>query len=224
MDLIGDLERAFATQIYPNRVFIAILGLVLIVVLAVVARRRHWSDILRRRPRASLVAGAIALAIVLPVGWYLGSPLFISTTIDEPAPIAVVGSTATPSAQPSAATPPPGSAAPDPTPVEDAMAGIFEGADEFHFGSGTARLIETSPGMYTLRLEDFAVRNGPDLYVYLSPSESGYVPDATDLGQLKADRGNQNYEIPTGVDVAGVRSVVIWCKQFTVQFAVAILG
>ena len=45
--------------------------------------------------------------------------------------------------------------------------GMFEGADDFHFGRGDALLIETAPGAYTLRFENFSVRNGPDLFVYL---------------------------------------------------------
>jgi hypothetical protein len=98
------------------------------------------------------------------------------------------------------------------------------GADEFHFGSGTARLIETAPGSFTVRLEDFAVRNGPDLFVYLSPSADGYTDGAVELGSLKADRGNQNYEVPAGTDVAAARSVVIWCRQFSVLFAAAELA
>ena len=51
--------------------------------------------------------------------------------------------------------------------------GEFRGTDDFHFGSGTASIIEIEPGRYHLRLEDFSVRNGPDLYVYLSPAADG---------------------------------------------------
>jgi hypothetical protein len=101
--------------------------------------------------------------------------------------------------------------------------GRFKGADDFHFGQGTARLIEIAPGSFTVRLEDFAVRNGPDLHVYLSPSGVG-VEGAIELGRLKADRGNQNYRVPDGADVSRASSVVIWCKQFAVRFATARLA
>ena len=77
------------------------------------------------------------------------------------------------------------------------------------------------PGTFVVRLQDFEVRNGPDLYVYLSPSADGYADGVIELGRLKADRGNQNYDVPAGLDPASVASVVIWCKQFSVQFAVA---
>lgn len=81
--------------------------------------------------------------------------------------------------------------------------------------------MEVTPGTWTLRFEDFAVRNGPDLYVYLSPKAGGYSRDAIELGTLRATEGSFNTPIPTGTDVSGVKSVVIWCKAFSVQFAVA---
>jgi hypothetical protein len=91
-------------------------------------------------------------------------------------------------------------------------------------GSGTARLIEAAPDTWVVRFEDFSVRNGPDLYVYLSPDPDGYEKGALELGTLKATDGSFNYEVPAGTDVGELRSVVVWCKQFAVQFAVAPLG
>jgi hypothetical protein len=44
------------------------------------------------------------------------------------------------------------------------------------------------------------------------------------LGQLKANRdkhGNQNYAIPAGLDLAGLRSESIWCNRFNVSFGAA---
>jgi hypothetical protein len=99
--------------------------------------------------------------------------------------------------------------------------GTFTGADEFHFGSGTAALIETAPGAWTVRFEDFSVRNGPDLFVYVSPDAGGYDDAAIELGRLKATDGNFNMDLPAGSDPGGAASIVIWCKQFAVQFAVA---
>jgi hypothetical protein len=55
----------------------------------------------------------------------------------------------------------------------------------------------------------------------VSPSAAGYVDGAIELGRLKADAGNQNYEIPASFDPSTAGSVVIWCRQFSVQFAVA---
>jgi hypothetical protein len=98
--------------------------------------------------------------------------------------------------------------------------GEFVGADDFHFGRGDAQLIETEPGVYVLRFENFSVRNGPDLFVYLSTDPSGEdVEEALNLGSLKATDGAFNYEIPPEIDVSTIRSAVVWCKQFSVLFA-----
>ena len=240
MELIGDVERAFAAAIYPNRVLVAAAALVVVLAIAVVARRRRWDRAVRRHPRLTAIGGALALVIVIPAAAYLGSPLFVSTSIDEAPPVAAAEPSPLASASPSVAPrpsstsadsirPPAPTTLPTPTqtptpapPVE--RAGAFGGADEFHFGRGTARLIETSPGSFTVRLEDFAVRNGPDLYVYLSSAPTGYADGAIELGRLKADRGNQNYKVPAGTDISGAASVVIWCKQFSVLFATAPLA
>ncbi|MEX2011647.1 MAG: DM13 domain-containing protein [Chloroflexota bacterium] len=218
MEFIGELERLFATALYPNRVALAIGATVVVVVLAILARRRRWDRVVRRHPRTAGVLAAVALAVGLPLASYLGSPLFRSTTVDEPAPV-TAGATPTPSSvSPGESSP---SAAASGMGVRS---GSFTGADEFHFGRGTAHLIQTAAGGYVLRLEDFEVRNGPDLFVYLSPSADGYADGSVELGQLKADKGNQNYDVPADVDPAAARSVVIWCKQFAVLFATAPLS
>jgi hypothetical protein len=231
---IADLVDDLIASIYPNRFLIALVGAGVLVALVFVARRRGWHHAARRHPWRTLVASVAAIAILGPLGWYLGSPLFISTTVDEPAPIVAAGPSTSPS---SPATPPevsappsvdpgvPPSPAPSPTAIPLLeRSGTFRGEDDFHFGEGTARLIETEPGTFVIRLEDFRVRNGPDLFVYLSPSADGYVEGALEVGRLKADRGNQNYQVPAGADVQGAATVVIWCKQFSVQFATALLG
>jgi hypothetical protein len=121
---------------------------------------------------------------------------------------------------------PPTPAPPTPTAFVPyvARSGVFSGADEFHFGSGTALLIESAPGSYVLRFEDFSVRNGPDLHVYLSTAQDGLGTGSLDLGSLKATDGAFNYDVPPGVDIAIYQSVVIWCEPFAVLFAVAPLS
>ena len=99
--------------------------------------------------------------------------------------------------------------------------GEFEGTDEFHFGRGTASIIEVEPGRYHLRLDDFSVRNGPDLYVYLSTAADDYADDAVEVGLLKATDGSFGYDLPAGTDPSRFRSAIIWCKQFSHLFAVA---
>jgi hypothetical protein len=243
MELIGELERAIVPLLYPNRVVIGIAVALALASVFAVAWRRGWLRAAGRHPVASAIGVIAALAVVLPMGWYLGSPLVLSTTIDEPPPAVAMAdpsmapapptpmaseppATPTPmtgeSPVPSQVAPPPPSPAPEPT-AEPLLerTGSFRGADDFHFGEGTARLIETAPGEFVVRLEGFAVRNGPDLFVYLSPERRGYDDAALELGRLKADRGNQNYRVPAGLDIDDAASVVIWCRQFSQLFATA---
>jgi hypothetical protein len=210
VSFIGDLERWFATSLYPLRVPIAIGLAILLVVLVVVARRRGWVAAARRHPARSAALAIALLVVGLPTAWYLGSPLFIRTSLVEPAP----------GASPAAGA----SSVPVATPSAQDRRGTFQGADEFHFGSGTAVLLETAPGAWTVRFEDFSVRNGPDLYVYLSPDAAGYAEGAIELGTLRATDGSFNMDVPAGTDVTSIRSVVIWCRQFAVQFAHAPLA
>lgn len=239
MSFIGDLERLFATSLYPLRVPIAIGLLVATLALLVVARRRRWDAVALRHPRRTAALGLAVLAVGLPVGWYLASPLFIRTELIEPAP--VVGAAPTPSpmamhdAPPSASPVAPSAEptvepTPEPTPTPTPFAanvvatGEFHGADDFHFGQGSASLIEIEPGRFHLRFDAFSVRNGPDLYVYLSPATDGYADGALEVGTLRATDGAFGYDLPAGFDPADYRSALIWCKQFAVLFAVAPLG
>jgi hypothetical protein len=175
---------------------------------------------------------AAVLAVSLPVGWYLGSPIFIRTSLVEaeptvapiatPAPsIAAPSDAPAPSVVPTGATTAPPTSAPTPFEASTVATGKFSGTDDFHFGHGTASIVEIEPGRYHLRLADFSVRNGPDLFVYLSPDADGYVDDALELGKLKATDGSFGYDLPDGVDPTRFRSALIWCKQFSHLFAVA---
>ena len=235
MNWLGDLGSAVLGAAYTYRIALAVASLVGVVILVVIARRRRWLDRIRRHPRAFVAVLVPTLAVVLPIGWYLASPLVLSASIDEPPPAVAIQATPHPSpveapALSPAAVPPSivSSAAPSSEPPAPLIArsGAFHGSDDFHFGRGTARLIETSPGQFVVRLEGFAVRNGPDLYVFLSPSADGYAGGAIELGKLKADTGNQNYAVPAGAldDPGRAASVVIWCKQFSHLFATAPLA
>ena len=108
--------------------------------------------------------------------------------------------------------------------------GSFKDADAFHKGSGQAIIYTTPDGGHLLRLENLDVTNGPALHVVLSPhddptrSEEVKLPGYADLGDLKGNRGNQNYPIPADVDLAGIKSVVIYCYPFAVVFSAATLG
>jgi hypothetical protein len=41
------------------------------------------------------------------------------------------------------------------------------------------------------------------------------------LGDLKGNKGNQNYPIPADVDLADYTAVSIWCERFAVSFGAA---
>ncbi len=98
-----------------------------------------------------------------------------------------------------------------------------------HDARGAALVIEATDGNSYLRFEDFEVENGPDLKVYLSRAEAGapeaeLAADIVDLGGLKGNIGNQNYLVPDSVDLTQYRSAVVWCRRFSVGFAVAPLN
>lgn len=199
----------------------------------------------------------LILIIAAPIGWYLASPLFINKTVQEEFPSVLSGpatpssaGTAVPATSPppsapgatpsnipaaSAAASAPGavpSANPTGVPPPAAAAGpVAVRTGQFHEvahpGTGKASIVRLADGKYVLRLEELAVDNGPDLYVYLSA-----LPDSTDSGpvlqnkflsvaKLKGNKGNQTYELPADFDPATYNSVVIWCQQFRVNFATA---
>jgi hypothetical protein len=231
MASIGDIANDLAHTLYEFRIPVAIGSIVVAILLFFVARRLGWIAAARRHPRRTGVVVAATLAVMLPLGWYLGSPIFIRTSLVEAGPVGAPGSVAPASAAPSnlsaPSAVPPGSPTAPPIASPPAFAattvatGEFSGTDDFHFGRGTASIVEIEPGRYHLRLEDFSVRNGPDLYVYLSPEPDGYADDALELGLLKATDGSFGYDLPDGVDPSRFRSALIWCKQFSHLFAVA---
>ena len=185
--------------------------------------------------RRNVLIAAIVVGIpILALGWWLGSPLFITNEVDEEFPIsaaAVVPADMTAEeveAEMEAAADSPDDQTEEEMPGTDPVklvGGLFVGADNFHEGSGRATIYDLGDGERVLRLEAFTVTNGPALHVLLVPDPrpegrddvTGYL----DLGVLKGNVGNQNYEIPADVDVSEFGSVVIYCEPFHVIFATA---
>lgn len=103
--------------------------------------------------------------------------------------------------------------------------GEFHKADKA--GSGTATIWQLADGKRVLRLTKFSVDNGPDLYVRLiaardanntkSVAQAAHV----ELGKLKGNQGDQNYDMPQNVDLGKYKVVSIWCNRFHVNFAAA---
>jgi hypothetical protein len=94
-----------------------------------------------------------------------------------------------------------------------------------HNGSGTATLYQRSDGSRFVRLQNFSVDAGPDLFVYTSgtpkPSSSDIGEAIFDLGRLNAQQSD--YELPSDAKLEEVKSVVIWCRAFRVNFVSASL-
>lgn len=200
--------------------------------------------------KRNLTIGAVVIGIpALIVAWWLISPLFLDSVVDEEFPVAADApvdttpestSTTTTANDSDSVAPDTGEAVPEdsgtanvvrptaPVEVTTIASGQFRDADESHRGSGTAAIYELEDGSMLLRFEEFEVTNGPDLHVYLVPHEnptsSGDLTGYVDLGSLKGNIGDQNYEIPGGVDVSQFGSVVIYCVPFHVFFSVAPLG
>jgi hypothetical protein len=102
-----------------------------------------------------------------------------------------------------------------------------------HASSGSVLLLELPDGSRGLRLHDLDTSDGPRLHVWLTDApvipagEGWFVFDDgshVDLGELKGNIGSSNYPVPADVDLAGLRSVTIWCIRFSVSFAAAALS
>ena len=102
------------------------------------------------------------------------------------------------------------------------MGNFIDAGDGFHKAEGIAKVVNLADGRTFLRLENLKTTNGPDLYVYLSVSKD--ASDIVNLGRLKGNIGNQNYEIPAGTDLSKYNTVLIWCKAFSTLFGSAKLS
>src|SRR6185369_9368487 len=90
---------------------------------------------------------------------------------------------------------------------------------QFHSGAhetkGMAAVFQLAEGKKMLRLTNFATSNGPDVHVYLVAAQDAKDNDAVtnagfvDLGSLKGNIGDQNYELPANADLAKYRAVTI---------------
>ena len=195
------------------------------------------------------IIGAIAVIIGVTV-FYLASPLFISTEIDEPLPEG-------------AEIPPQSSnqfqefmAMSEEERIEAGnqmneqeknqimleFAGINTSIDEsMSQGSETndslltGSFIGVGDGIHDAQgiVKVIPVESGgnvlrlEDLVVTNGPDLYVYLStdksasDFVNLGRLKANIGSQNYPIPAGTDMTKYDTVLIWCKAFSVLFGSA---
>jgi len=103
--------------------------------------------------------------------------------------------------------------------------GKFHG--KVHKTEGRATVYQEVDGKPVLRLKDFKTSNGPDVHVVLVAANAGDAKslksdtERIELGKLKGNEGDQNYEIPAGTDLAKFDAVLIYCKRFNAVFGVA---
>ncbi len=242
---LGRFEEFFSDVVYPVWPLWLAVGIAAFAAALFLSYRMGWHRVAGRHVFLSSMIGAVLVAGVGSAGYYTISPLFDRNTVCEASPIpgadagsekcgddVAIAATMPPSASPTEVAPttvatnqPIEAAAPTATPFmpHEVQSGEFVSADDFHYTYGTALLIETEPGRYTLRFEDFSARNGPDVFVLLSP-ENGYTEAALNLGEMKGTDGAFNSEVPAGTDVSQYTTVVIWCREFDVVFGTAVFA
>jgi pentapeptide MXKDX repeat protein len=107
--------------------------------------------------------------------------------------------------------------------------GTFHG--KVHSTSGRATIYREENGKLILRLTNFKTSNGPDVHVILvaakdADDDANFLKSNTkrlELGKLKGNEGDQNYEIPTGTDLSKFQTVSIYCERFNANFGAAAL-
>jgi hypothetical protein len=105
--------------------------------------------------------------------------------------------------------------------------GTFHG--KVHSTSGRATIIQEHDGKLVLRLTSFKTSNGPDVHVILiaardADDDANFLKSSTErveLGMLKGNEGDQNYEVPDGTDLSKFQTVSIYCERFNANFGAA---
>ena len=191
-------------------------------------RRTAASFLKNYKLSVPIVGAALALLAWLAFGFFAVHLLFVDDKVSEALPESIVAAQSK-SKSDSGAEPVSGAepeAASEPVAESDLKSvtqasGSFE--SDAHPTSGTALVLDDGDSSRFLRFENFKTDNGPDLNVYLVNSRAGGVDDRLDLGDLKGNIGDQNYELPPGADVTKYDTVVIWCVRFSVAFGRASL-
>jgi hypothetical protein len=105
--------------------------------------------------------------------------------------------------------------------------GTFHG--KVHNTSGRATVYQEADGRLVLRLTKFKTSNGPDVHVVLiaakdADDDANFLKNSTEkveLGALKGNEGDQNYDIPKGTDLQKFQTVSIYCERFNANFGAA---
>lgn len=162
---------------------------------------------------------ALTAFVALSLLMYLFQPwaLFTTKTVNEGVPY--------PTPSVSYASPAAGATV-NPPSVQNVLLASGKFRSYEHTTSGTASLIHLPDGRRIVRLTDFETDNGPDVKVWVSKAPVTDADNArdyahVDLGDMKGNVGNQNYQLPAAAHDETWTSVVIWCDRFSVAFGAA---
>jgi len=154
--------------------------------------------------RNKIILAVIAIPVLVGLWWaFRPEKLFINEKVNEAAPAAL-------SSEP-----------------EALYTGKLEG--KVHPTSGRATIYKQSDGKEYLRLTDFMTSNGPDVHVLLVKADDKALDqeivkgdlESVELGSLKGNQGDQNYDLPASADLNKYQGVVIYCERFHAIFGVA---
>jgi hypothetical protein len=156
--------------------------------------------------RKKWVLMGVGVPVLFALWWaFRPEKLWINQKVDEPAPFASI-------------------AGPQPL-----YTGTLEG--KAHPTSGRATIYKAPSGGEYLRLTDFKTSNGPDVHVVLARADDESLRqeivkgqlDNVELGLLKGNEGDQNYDVALSVDLNKYDTLVIYCERFHAIFGEATL-
>jgi hypothetical protein len=171
----------------------------------------------------------VAVLATLGAAWYAFRPerLFVNQTVDEAPPTSAMASPA-PASPEAPAMADNDYAAANVSEPRELASGMFHSGS--HETAGSATIHGLADGRRILRLSGFHTSNGPDVQVLLvaaddvtdnaTVAKAGFVM----VGALKGNVGDQNYDLPSDVDLSKYRAVTIWCRRFGVNFGTAPLA
>ena len=154
--------------------------------------------------KRKIMLTAIGVPMLVAAWWaFRPEKLWINQKVDEAAPFASAGG-----AQP-----------------------LYTGSltGKAHQTSGRATIYSAPGSKQYLRLTDFMTSNGPDVHVLLARADDRNLNqeivkdqlESVELGPLKGNQGDQNYDVQSSVDLEKYNAVVIYCERFHAVFGVA---
>jgi hypothetical protein len=157
-----------------------------------------------RLSRNKLILSLTGIPVLVGAWWaFRPEKLFINQKVNEAAPAALLSE------------------------PEALYTGRLEG--KIHQTSGRATIYKSTDGRQYLRLSDFTTSDGPDVHVLLVRADDKALDqeivkgnlDNVELGTLKGNQGDQNYDLPAAADLNKYQAVVIYCERFHAIFGVA---